>query len=129
MSGNRTGSCTGPDRFHREPAEPVRFPTVSSTLLLGLFELITGGLKNSLWIQTPPSYEAGRQHSSLMEDIFWEHLFIVLISSSDCGDFNVSDKHTGVYGVRYKVSQQKFVTLDRRFTGIMLAAASLAVSC
>jgi hypothetical protein len=30
---NRTGSCTGPDRFHREPAEPDRFPPVLRTLL------------------------------------------------------------------------------------------------
>jgi hypothetical protein len=33
--GNWTGSCTGSDRFHREPAEPDRFPPVLRTLARG----------------------------------------------------------------------------------------------
>jgi hypothetical protein len=36
MGGNRTGSCTGPDRSHREPAEPDQIPPVLRTLVLGV---------------------------------------------------------------------------------------------
>jgi hypothetical protein len=31
--GNRTGSCTGPDRLHREPVEPDRLPPVLRILV------------------------------------------------------------------------------------------------